>query len=184
VQLESRNAKGSVAWAIVADHLKTGGERAQYKELAKAPASPDGAYRNRRGCDQALGPRVRGLRLLRTGGPAGGAGRIHLQGPATIYLIQINDDDVPQLRLKLAIPEDGSTAIRNRIKKSATTSRNVTRSAIQLMKNIEQRKQTILKVCQSIVRAADGISRRGHRLPEANDDQGKSRRKSGCILRR
>ena len=44
------------------------------------------------------------------------------------------------------------TAIRNRARKSGNYVKERYASAIQLMKNIEQRKQTILKVCQSIVR--------------------------------
>ena len=67
------------------------------------------------------------------------------------YLIQINDDDVPQLRLNpqyrrmLDREQEPNKEVRNYVKERYA-------SAIQLMKNIEQRKQTILKVCQSIVR--------------------------------
>ena len=67
------------------------------------------------------------------------------------YLIQINDEDVPQLRLNpqyrhmLDRDQEPDKEVRNYVKERYA-------SAIQLMKNIEQRKQTILKVCQSIVR--------------------------------
>ena len=67
------------------------------------------------------------------------------------YLIQINDEDVPQLRLNpqyrrmLERNQEPDKEVRNYVKERYA-------SAIQLMKNIEQRKQTILKVCQSIVR--------------------------------
>ena len=67
------------------------------------------------------------------------------------YIIQMNDEDVPQLRLnsqyrRMLERDNGATKeVRNYVKERYT-------SAIQLMKNIEQRKQTILKVCQSIVR--------------------------------
>src|SRR5882757_4489129 len=67
------------------------------------------------------------------------------------YIIQMNDEDVPQLRLnsqykKMLDRDQGSTKeVRDYVRERYT-------SAIQLMKNIEQRKQTILKVCQSIVR--------------------------------
>jgi len=67
------------------------------------------------------------------------------------YIIQMNDEDVPQLRLnaqyrKMLDRENGATKeVRDYVRERYT-------SAIQLMKNIEQRKQTILKVCQAIVR--------------------------------
>jgi RNA polymerase sigma-54 factor len=67
------------------------------------------------------------------------------------YIIQMNDEDVPQLRLnsqykKMLDRDQGATKeVRDYVRERYT-------SAIQLMKNIEQRKQTILKVCQSIVR--------------------------------
>ena len=67
------------------------------------------------------------------------------------YIIQMNDEDVPQLRLnaqyrRMLDRENGATKeVRDYVRERYT-------SAIQLMKNIEQRKQTILKVCQAIVR--------------------------------
>jgi RNA polymerase sigma-54 factor len=66
------------------------------------------------------------------------------------YLIQLNDDDLPQLRLNaqyrkmLDRDQEPSKDVRNYVKDRYA-------SALQLIKNIEQRKQTILKVCQSIV---------------------------------
>src|SRR2546430_16309409 len=63
----------------------------------------------------------------------------------------MNDEDVPQLRLnanyrRMLERDNGATKeVRNYVKERYA-------SAIQLMKNIEQRKQTILRVCQSIVR--------------------------------
>jgi hypothetical protein len=63
----------------------------------------------------------------------------------------MNDEDVPQLRLnaqyrRMLDRDQGATKeVRDYVRERYT-------SAIQLMKNIEQRKQTILKVCQAIVR--------------------------------
>jgi RNA polymerase sigma-54 factor len=63
----------------------------------------------------------------------------------------VSDDDVPQLRLNaqyrrmLDRDQEPNKDVRNFVKERYA-------SAIQLMKNIEQRKQTILRVCQSIVR--------------------------------
>src|SRR6266436_2395585 len=65
------------------------------------------------------------------------------------WLVLFNDDDVPQLRLnpgykKLMNRDEAERDVRNYVKERY-------KSAIQLIKNIEQRKQTILKVCLSIL---------------------------------
>jgi len=65
------------------------------------------------------------------------------------YLVVLNDDDVPQLRLntsykKLMNREAAEKDVRTYVKERY-------KSAIQLIKNIEQRKQTIMKVCYAIV---------------------------------
>lgn len=65
------------------------------------------------------------------------------------YLLVMNDEDMPQLRLnptykKLLSREAAEKDVRNYVKERY-------KSAIQLIKNIEQRKQTILKVCQAII---------------------------------
>ena len=65
------------------------------------------------------------------------------------WLVMFNDDDVPQLRLnpgykKLMQRDAAERDVRNYVKERY-------KSAIQLIKNIEQRKQTILKVCVSIL---------------------------------
>jgi RNA polymerase sigma-54 factor len=65
------------------------------------------------------------------------------------YLAMINDEDLPQLRLnptykKMLSREGNEKDVRNYVKERY-------KSAIQLIKNIEQRKQTILKVCYAII---------------------------------
>jgi len=65
------------------------------------------------------------------------------------YLVVMNDDDIPTLRLnptykKLLIRDAAEKDVRNYVKERY-------KSAIQLIKNIEQRKQTILKVCYAII---------------------------------
>ncbi len=65
------------------------------------------------------------------------------------WLVMMNDDDVPTLRLnpsyrKLLSKDGNDRDTRNYVKERF-------KSAIQLIKNIEQRKQTILKVCYTIV---------------------------------
>ena len=86
------------------------------------------------------------------------------------YLIQMNDEDVPILRLNpqyrkmLDRDQEPDKDVRNYVKERYA-------SAIQLMKNIEQRKQTILKVCQTSF-AGSRVFGIGHRFSEAHDDQG------------
>jgi RNA polymerase sigma-54 factor len=65
------------------------------------------------------------------------------------YLVMMNDDDLPQLRLnptyrKLLSRDGNEKDVRSYVKERY-------KSAIQLIKNIEQRKQTILKVCYAII---------------------------------
>jgi RNA polymerase sigma-54 factor len=65
------------------------------------------------------------------------------------WLVIMNDDDLPQLRLnpaykKLVTRETNDKSTRDYVKERY-------KSAIQLIKNIEQRKQTITKVCYCIV---------------------------------
>jgi RNA polymerase sigma-54 factor len=67
-----------------------------------------------------------------------------------IYISVLNDDDLPSLRLnhgyrKLLTQEGTERDVRNYIKDRY-------KSAIQLMRNIEQRKSTILRVCDVIIR--------------------------------
>jgi RNA polymerase sigma-54 factor len=65
------------------------------------------------------------------------------------YLVLMNDEEVPQLRLnptyRRLLARDGAEKdVRNYVKERC-------KSAIQLIKNIEQRRQTILRVCYSIL---------------------------------
>ena len=65
------------------------------------------------------------------------------------YLVVMNDEEVPQLRLnssyrRLLNRDVAEKDVRNYVKERY-------KSAIQLIKNIEQRKQTILRVCYSIL---------------------------------
>ncbi len=147
LQLEGRNAKAGLAWKIVSDHLKMV-ELKQYKELAKLLGRPLGHIQTADQVIHTLDPRPG----LRYSGP--GARQIepdvHIFKEGDEYIIQLNDDDLPQLRLNrqyrrmLDRSQEPDKEVRNYVKERYA-------SAIQLMKNIEQRKQTILKVCQAIV---------------------------------
>ena len=75
------------------------------------------------------------------------------------WLVIMNDEDLPQLRLnpaykRLLSREGNDRDTRNYVKERY-------KSAIQLIKNIEQRKQTIIKVCYSIVARQQDFLERG-----------------------
>jgi len=148
LQLESRGAKDGVAWQIVHDHLKLV-ETRQPKELVRLLHRPMEHIQVALDVVKHLDPRPG----LRYSGP--GARQVepdvYISKDGDDYLIQVSDDDVPQLRLNpqyrrmLDREQEPNREVRSYIKERYA-------SAIQLMKNIEQRKQTILKVCQSVVR--------------------------------
>ena len=65
------------------------------------------------------------------------------------YLVLMNDEEVPQLRLNPAYRRLLSRDVAEKDVRTYVKERY--KSAIQLIKNIEQRKQTILRVCYSIL---------------------------------
>jgi RNA polymerase sigma-54 factor len=148
LQIESVNGKGGVSWQIVTSHLRLL-ETRQFKEIAKVMGRPMEHVDIAVSMIQHLNPRP-GLRYS-------GAGArvvepdVYFIKDGDDYIIQMNDEDVPQLRLnaqyrRMLDRDQGATKeVRDYVRERYT-------SAIQLMKNIEQRKQTILKVCQAIVR--------------------------------
>lgn len=148
IQLEGRNARGSVAWQIVSNHLKLV-ENRQYREVAKVLGRPIEHIQIAIAVIKTLDPRPG----IRYSGPGARAVEpdVYISKDGDEYLIQLNDEEIPQLRLNpqyrrmLDREQEPSKEIRNYVKERYA-------SALQLMKNIEQRKQTILKVCQSIVR--------------------------------
>jgi RNA polymerase sigma-54 factor len=148
LQIDSRNGKGGVAWQIVHDHLKLV-ELRQVKELARVLHRPIEHIQIAVDVIRHLDPRP-GLRY------SGANARVvepdvYISKDGDDYLITVNDDDIPQLRLSsqyrkmLDRNEEPNKDVRNYVKERYA-------SAIQLMKNIEQRKQTIMRVCQSVVR--------------------------------
>jgi RNA polymerase sigma-54 factor len=157
LQMESRNGRGGVAWQIISDHLKML-ELRQYRELAKVLGRPLEHIQIAVQVIRHLNPRPG----LRYSGP--GARQVepdvHIFKEGDQYFIQLNDEDLPQLRLNaqyrrmLDRSQEPNKDVRNYVKERYA-------SAIQLMKNIEQRKQTILKVCQAIVRRQTEFLDRG-----------------------
>jgi RNA polymerase sigma-54 factor len=134
------------AVAIVSDHLKLV-EGKQYREIARAIGRSQEAVLKAMEYVRSLDPRP-GRRYA--------ANDAQLIEPEVAfvkqgdeYLIVMNDEDVPQLRLnntyRRLLSRDGNDKdVRSYVKERY-------KSAIQLIKNIEQRRQTILRVCNCIL---------------------------------
>jgi len=131
---------------IMRDHLKQL-QLKQFKEIARAVNRPLEAI-------------MAAVELIRTLDPKPGL-RYNKQDVRLIepdvaivkhgdeFIVLMNDEDLPQLRLnpaykKLLNRDAAEKDVRNYVKERY-------KSAIQLIKNIEQRKQTILKVCYAII---------------------------------
>jgi RNA polymerase sigma-54 factor len=141
----------------VVEHLR-GLQNKQYKEIGKAIGRPMEAV-------QAA------LEYIRTLDPRPGL-RYNIVQPRLIepdvafvkhgdeWLVIMNDEDLPQLRLnpayKKLVTRDGTND-----KNTRDYVKERYKSAIQLIKNIEQRKQTITKVCYCIVARQQDFLERG-----------------------
>ncbi len=136
----------SDAVAIASDHLHDL-QNKQFREIARAIGRPIEAVQQAFDFIRTLDPKP-GLRYNKV------EPRLIEPDVAFIkqgddYVVVLNDDDIPQLRLnpayrrllsRDAAEKDVRVYVKERYK-----------SAIQLIKNIEQRKQTILKVCYAII---------------------------------
>ena len=155
MQLEARGSRDSVAWKIVHDHLKLLAKR-QVSPLAKALGRPTEHVQIALEVIRHLNPDP-GLRFSDSGARQVEPD-VYISKDGDDYVITLNDDDIPQLRLnadyKRLIDRDQEPdrEIRNYVKERYS-------SALQLIKNIEQRKQTILRVCHSIIQRQLGVSR-------------------------
>ena len=141
----------------VVDHLR-GLQNKQYKEIAKAISRPMEAVQAALDYIRTLDPRP-GLRYNKV--------QARLIEPDVAFvkhgdewLVIMNDEDLPQLRLnpayKKLVTRDGTND-----KNTRDYVKERYKSAIQLIKNIEQRKQTITKVCYCIVARQQDFLERG-----------------------
>ena len=149
---QQKNGNGTAqvlqdAMAVVDQHLR-GLQNKQHKEIAKAIGRPMEAVQAALDYIRTLDPRP-GLRYNKV------QARLIEPDVAFIkhgdeWLVIMNDEDLPQLRLnpayKKLVTRDGTND-----KNTRDYVKERYKSAIQLIKNIEQRKQTITKVCYSIV---------------------------------
>jgi RNA polymerase sigma-54 factor len=154
-RLERKNGNGHQAaeleavddaLVLVDQHLHAL-QNKHYKEVAKAMGRPLEAVMTAMDFIRTLDPRP-GLRYNKV------EARVIEPDVAFVkqgdeFLILMNDEEVPQLRLnpayrRLLSRDVAEKEVRNYVKERY-------KSAIQLIKNIEQRKQTILRVCYSIL---------------------------------
>jgi len=132
---------------VIADKHLHQLQNKQYKEIAKAMGRPLDAVMLAFALIRTLDPKP-GLRYNKS------EARLIEPDVAFVkqgdeYLVVMNDDDMPTLRLnpryrKLLSRNGAEKDVRNYVKERY-------KSAIQLIKNIEQRRQTILRVCEAVI---------------------------------
>jgi len=132
--------------AIVDKHLREL-QGKQYKEIGRALGRPLEAVMGAVELIKTLDPRP-GQRYNKTE-PRLIEPDVAFVKQGDEWLVLMNEDDVPQLRLnpayrRLLQRDAAEKDVRNYVKERY-------KSAIQLIKNIEQRKQTILRVCYAII---------------------------------
>ena len=147
LQLKVIDPKNTLAQQIVTDHLKLL-QNNQLKEIARALNRPVELIKRAVDVIKRLDPKP-GLRYNKTE-PRLVEPDIQFRKVDGEWQAIMNDDDLPQLRLnptyrRLLARDAADRDVRNYVKERFT-------AAIQLMKNIEQRKHTIVRVCQSILR--------------------------------
>src|SRR5882724_352697 len=149
----SKNGNGEATAQVLSDaipivdqHLRAL-QNKQYKEIAKAISRPIEAVQQALEYIRTLDPRP-GLRYNKVQ-PRLIEPDVAFVKHGDEWLVMMNDDDVPQLRLNPAYKRLLSRDTQDKDTRNYVKERY--KSAIQLIKNIEQRKQTILKVCYAIV---------------------------------
>ncbi len=147
IQMAHLGEENSVAAQIVRNHIKQL-QNQQYQEIARALGRPLSLILAQVKGIKQLDPRP-GQRYNKT--------ENRLIEPDVFfvkvddgYSVALNEDEIPQLRLnptyRKMIEQGGSSKeVRDYVKERYS-------SALQFIKNIEQRKQTILRVCEAIVR--------------------------------
>jgi RNA polymerase sigma-54 factor len=147
LQLKAVDPQNALAQQIIIEHLKLL-QNNQLKEVARAVNRPVELVKRAVDVIKRLDPRP-GSRYNKTE-PRLVEPDVQFRKEEGEWQVFMNDDDVPQLRLnptykRLLARDAADRDVRNYVKERFT-------AAIQLMKNIEQRKHTIQRVCQSILR--------------------------------
>lgn len=147
LQLQTLAPENTLAATIISEHLKQV-ENKQYREIARAVDRPPAAVERAIEIIRKLDPRP-GQRYNNTQ-PQLIEPDVAFVKTSDGYRIVVNEDGLPQLRLShhyRRLLEENTTSrdVRNYVRERFT-------SAVQLIRNIEQRKQTIVRVCEAIIR--------------------------------
>lgn len=147
LQLKLVDPQNTLAQQVISEHLKML-QNNQLKEIARALNRPVEAVKRAVDVVKRLDPKP-GLRYNKTE-PRLVEPDVQFRKVDGEWQAFLNDDDLPQLRLspvyrRLLARDAADRDVRNYVKERFT-------AAVQLMKNIEQRKHTIVRVCQSILR--------------------------------
>jgi len=146
VQLHTLAPENTLAQQIVGEHLKQV-QNKQFRELSRTLNRPLPAVLAAIEVIKRLDPRP-GLRYNRTQ-PTLIEPDVFIVKVGADYQVLLNEDELPQLRLsplyrRLLDRRAAAPDVRNYVRERFA-------SALQLMKNIEQRKHTIQRVCEIIV---------------------------------
>ncbi len=147
LQLRLLDPENTLAQQIVTDHLKQL-QTNQLREIARALNRPVDLVKRALESIRKLDPRP-GLRYNATE-PRLVEPDVYFRKVADEWQAFLNEDDVPQLRIsptysRLLARGAAERDVRDYVRERLT-------AAMQLMKNIEQRKHTILRVCEAIIR--------------------------------
>jgi len=156
IQLTVLGEDESIAVDIVRDHLHKLQNR-QFKEIAKALNQPLDVIMEEVEIIKQLDPRP-GQKYNRSQ-PRLIEPDVFIVKVGGQYTVVTNEDEVPQLRL--------SPTYRHMLERGAVNKdvknyvKDCFKSAVQLLKNIEQRKHIIVKVCEAIIRRQTEFLDRG-----------------------
>lgn len=147
IQLGAMAPESGLASQIVSGHLKSL-QNKHYREIARALDRPVPAVERAVEVIRKLDPRP-GQRYNQTK-PQLIEPDVFIVKTSGGYEVRLNEDGLPQLRLSRhyrRLLSDGAATreVRTYVKERCN-------SALQLIKNIEQRKHTIVRVCESIIR--------------------------------
>jgi RNA polymerase sigma-54 factor len=147
IQLKFIGEDESLAVDVVRDHLHKV-QNKQFKEIAKALNKPLSAIMEEVDIIKQLDPRP-GQKYNRSQ-PRLIEPDVFIVKVGGQYTVVTNEDEVPQLRLS---PTYRHMLERDSLNKDVKNYvKDCFKSAVQLLKNIEQRKHIIVKVCEAIIR--------------------------------
>jgi len=156
IQLRTLDPQNTLAQQIVSEHLKFL-QNNQLRELARAVNRPIDLVKRAVDGIKKLDPRP-GLRY-NAAQPRLVEPDVYFRKLGEDWQVFMNEDDLPQLRLnatyrRLLARDAADREVRNYVRERLS-------AAVQLLKNIEQRKHTILRVCQTIIQRQQDYLEKG-----------------------